>query len=1655
MAEVIETAVGEIVVRDGTAAGIRSAKTNFDQLYNVVRYNWWGIQNLAHAFQAVGGTIAAGLGEAVKASVSFEQGMTQVGRTANLSGKELDQMGKSLREMALQKPISVDSLTKIAEDAGALGITGVENITRFTGVIADLVATTNLTEDSAVQLARLGGVLGIQGEQWHQLGSAILFAGVNSAATEKDIVNMAVRLSGAAANAHLTAAETVALAATVTSLGSSAQTGATSVQRAISQISKAAATGKPDLETFAHVAGYEGPKAAQQFGEAFNKDAGVAIAQFITGLGKMRGNTIATNAVLLDLGFNSQRGAQTLLQLAAGTQQTVNPMLDLNKSMRMVTEAHARDTELTKQANQVYGSTANQLKITRNALHDVAIGFGDVLLPALNMILQPIADIIWGFDQLPAGMKTAITIIAALVAGLTLAIGAALIMSQRIMLMVGSVKEFIVAMRGVNATVLQTVTALRMTSEAEGEYANVSSFAAGKVSAAKRAQAVAIYQAWNAAIREDIQRTTSIRLAEIYAVREGQLALAKSEAMRASFLEAEAETSLAEAQALAEKGMLDEAAAAQENAIAKGRAAAAAEANAAMARDQAAAQLAEAAAAREAGAANLAMAEDAIASEVAMEGTSGAAYGLGVALDAATGPFAILFLAITGVTAALAIFGNKHRDAAKNARELQEADMQLVSAIKATATATGGAVTQFYHDNAAFNALTGALVQYGYTWEQVLGVISSASGQAGLDKMLGDLNSRISQGDENAASAKKSLISLVEQHNAAVVAATQQAEMEKKTGKATKDMGDASSKAADDLSKLKQAHDAINNAILDLPEAMFAVKDAEFAVKDAQEALSEAMAAGAAHALALRKAEDDLASAQIDARAAKEEVQKAEENLAHAREDAAFAYADAQDKVKDDEDRLIDTHQKIADLEQKIADLRAGPSAEELRDATNKLADANIRLLNSQKKVQDSQYMLNYLMAEGASNRDITDAQDNLAAAQQDVADQTANVSDAQKALYDLQNPDNSKALADAERDLAAAERELAAEQRQLKKDQEALNDARKDRNGDKAYQDALDKLHAAQIRLREANMRTAESEAALHKVQRESPADEVARKQLALEEAMYGLAKAQVRVMKDTALMHGEQFGAGREARALADALGGMADKADGPVRKKLLSMVAALRGATSDINDASSAANDFGGGAGGGPSAGTKIPGKILTLPDAGETGKSWKDSLIGWFKDHWREIAVGILAVLAFVFGPGEIGLLAGAIGLAAAEVAHIFIGYWDHGGKDLAKGIWHGLSKAWDAVAGFFTKDVPKYFMKAVHAIGDFFKDHGKQIAVGLIAGLVAAFLIVTLGVPGLVIGLGLALIAGIVKVVSAHWTDITDFFTKTIPNFLTDHWQVIIEALTGPFGAAIVWVHDHWGAITDKFQTTIDWLKKHWPLLLAILTGPIGLTIKYVHDHWDGIKDKVNSLRTWIHDHWKDILHWLTDPFGSAISFVRNHWDDLIGFFRNLPDRLQAVGRRLWSFLPNGLKSVIATVLGVWNGVWEWLSHKGFTMDIPDWIPGVPNEWKMDFGFLRGMEIPIPKLALGGLAMNPTLAMVGDNAAGEAILPLDRLTDMFKPIDALAMEMRSMAEALDALLSIQQAGGHAIGGDTFNFHEVMADPVDIAREVVWTKKTRLR
>src|SRR5690606_15863964 len=142
------------------------------------------------------------------------------------------------------------------------------------------------------------------------------------------------------------------------------------------------------------------------------ENAAGALIAFISGLQRAEEQGTSAIKVLDDIGITEVRMRDALLR-AAGAGDL------FAESIRLGTQAWEENTALTNEAAQRYETTASKLEIMRNRLQDVAITFGEILLPPLIEVAEKIgafAD--WLANLNPALQRTIVV-----VAGLAAAIG--------------------------------------------------------------------------------------------------------------------------------------------------------------------------------------------------------------------------------------------------------------------------------------------------------------------------------------------------------------------------------------------------------------------------------------------------------------------------------------------------------------------------------------------------------------------------------------------------------------------------------------------------------------------------------------------------------------------------------------------------------------------------------------------------------------------------------------------------------------------------------------------------------------------------------------------------------------------------------------------------------------------------------------------------------------------------------------------------------------------------------------------------------------------------------------------------------------------------------------------------------------------------------
>lgn len=157
-----------------------------------------------------------------------------------------------------------------------------------------------------------------------------------------------------------------------------------------------------------------------------------------------------------------------------------------------------------------------------------------------------------------------------------------------------------------------------------------------------------------------------------------------------------------------------------------------------------------------------------------------------------------------------------------------------------------------------------------------------------------------------------------------------------------------------------------------------------------------------------------------------------------------------------------------------------------------------------------------------------------------------------------------------------------------------------------------------------------------------------------------------------------------------------------------------------------------------------------------------------------------------------------------------------------------------------------------------------------------------------------------------------------------------------------------------------------------PILVAVAVfGLLIGGIVYVATHVDELQAKFNAFSDRVRAAMDGVKASIIGGIGAAIDFV------LAG--------LGNVGQ-----LVGGLvKTPINIGIGVVNKAIAGINE--LAIDIPSWVPMVGGKH-------LGFSIPtVPALATGGVVTAPTMALIGEGAEHEAVLPLSKLESMIAPV----------------------------------------------------------
>ena len=360
-----------------SAAASRRAKNEFNSLISPsLRYALYDVSNRARdlsiAFAALS---VAPVGLAIK----YEREFANVIRTNQLASDSISSVKEDLINIAQATPINWTDITNIATLAGQLGIA--QNlVANFTENVAKFSATTDLTVDAAATaFGRLNQLLPSVNGEFDKLGSAILAVGVDSVATESQIVRVSTEIASMGRLANLSAADIIGLSGAIASLGIRPELARGTITRVFSQIGKSISQGGYQLQEFGRLSG----RTADQFASDWGTQPTEVLLDFFDGINNEGPKAERT---LRDLGIASVRDIPAILRLAQSSDEVRRLVLLSNEEFQ-------RGAKINEQYGIIAGTTAEQLNRLAQNFQLLFASLGTLATP-LNLLLGPLNAIV-------------------------------------------------------------------------------------------------------------------------------------------------------------------------------------------------------------------------------------------------------------------------------------------------------------------------------------------------------------------------------------------------------------------------------------------------------------------------------------------------------------------------------------------------------------------------------------------------------------------------------------------------------------------------------------------------------------------------------------------------------------------------------------------------------------------------------------------------------------------------------------------------------------------------------------------------------------------------------------------------------------------------------------------------------------------------------------------------------------------------------------------------------------------------------------------------------------------------------------------------------------------------------------------------------------
>jgi len=321
---------------------------------------------------AVAAPTVLAIGQAIK----FESSMADVKKVVEGTPQELAALRGELLELTRTIPMTANQLAAIAAAGGQLGIAG-QDMTAFVTVTAKMATAFNMSaEEAGEAIGKVKTLYGLSISEIEHLGDTINRLGNTTAAKEKDIVDVMLRIGGSAKQVGMGNDQAAALASTMLSLGMQTEVAGTAINAMINRLQTGTSMGGVFQDALAAI-GLNAKEMAAQI----STNPQQAIDTLLTSIGQLNG---LKQAEVLT-GLFGREHQDEIARLVAGVDSYRQSLADLGNQVNVV-------GGMSKEFEERAKTTENQLQLLKNSVNEAGINLGTVFLPAIRGIIAPLTD---------------------------------------------------------------------------------------------------------------------------------------------------------------------------------------------------------------------------------------------------------------------------------------------------------------------------------------------------------------------------------------------------------------------------------------------------------------------------------------------------------------------------------------------------------------------------------------------------------------------------------------------------------------------------------------------------------------------------------------------------------------------------------------------------------------------------------------------------------------------------------------------------------------------------------------------------------------------------------------------------------------------------------------------------------------------------------------------------------------------------------------------------------------------------------------------------------------------------------------------------------------------------------------------------------------